>query len=264
MSLPDGQDAVIDAVAGANRRTVVVLETGGPVLMPWLSRIPAVLQAWYPGQRGGEAIANILFGATNPSGRLPMTFPASEAQAPRPVVPGLSAMKEADRAQRKGSTYGMIERSLLVDVDYAEGADVGYRSYLKHSIRPLFPFGYGLSYTRFSYGDLRIESGATPRISFTVTNTGKVAGADSPQAYVQAGQRNGGSTRLVGFKRVMLAPGENQRVSIEIDPRLLADFDVKANDWHVAAGRYPVTIARFAGDRALSANLQMAERRLHP
>lgn len=264
MSLPDGQDAVIDAVAGANRRTVVVLETGGPVLMPWLSRIPAVLQAWYPGQRGGEAIANMLFGATNPSGRLPMTFPASEAQAPRPVVPGLSAMKEADRAQKKGSTYGMVERSLLVDVDYAEGADVGYRSYLKHGVRPLFPFGYGLSYTRFSYGDLRIEPGATPRISFTVTNIGKVAGADSPQAYVHAGQRNGGSTRLVGFKRVMLAPGEKRRVDMDIDPRLLADFDIKANDWHVAAGRYPVTIARFAGDQALSADLQMAEGRLHP
>ncbi len=264
LSLPDGQDAVIDAVVGANKRTVVVLETGGPVLMPWLPRVPTVLQAWYPGQRGGEAIANILFGVTNPSGRLPMTFPASEAQAPRPIVPGLSAMKEADSAQKKGSTYGMIERSLMVDVDYTEGADVGYRSYLKHGVRPLFPFGYGLSYTRFSYGDLRIEPGATPRISFTVTNTGKVAGADSPQAYVQAGQRNGGSTRLVGFQRVMLAPGEKRRVNMNIDPRLLADFDIKANNWHVAAGRYPITIARFAGDRALGGNLQIAEGHLHP
>ncbi len=264
LSLPDRQDAVIDAVAHANARTVVVLETGGPVLMPWLSRVPAVLQVWYPRQRGGEAIANILFGVTNPSGRLPMTFFASEAQAPRPVIPGLSAMKEADHAQQQGSTYGMVERALMVDVDYTEGADVGYRSYLKHGVRPLFPFGYGLSYTRFSYRDLRIEPGALPRISFTITNTGKVAGADTPQAYVRAGQRNGGSTRLAGFQRVTLAPGERRRVTITIDPRLLADFDTKANSWDVAAGRYPITIARFAGDRALGADLQMAEARMRP
>lgn len=264
LSLPDGQDAMIDAVAGANRRTVVVLETGGPVLMPWLTRVPTVLQAWYPGQRGGEAIANILFGVTNPSGRLPMTFPASEAQAPRPVVPGLAAMKEADRAQKKGSTYGMIERSLMVDVDYPEGADVGYRSYLKHNVQPLFPFGYGLSYTRFSYGDLRVTPGASPKISFTVTNMGKVAGSDSPQAYVRAGQRNGGSTRLVGFQRVTLAPGEKQQVEMTIDPRLLADFDTKANDWHVAGDRYPISIGRFAGDAALTADVTMKDARINP
>ncbi|WP_242120112.1 beta-glucosidase [Sphingomonas lacusdianchii] len=264
LSLPDGQDEVIDAVAGANRRTVVVLETGGPVLMPWLPRVPTVLQAWYPGQRGGEAIANILFGVTNPSGRLPMTFPANEAQAPRAVIPGLAAMKEADRAQKKGSTYGMVERSLMVDVDYKEGADVGYRSYLKRDVRPLFPFGYGLSYTRFDYSELRIEPGARPTVSFNVTNIGKVAGADSPQVYVRAGRRNGPSTRLVGFQRVTLAPGEKRRVAIPVDPRLLADFDTAANNWHVAAGRYPIFIGRFAGDAMITGEVTMKNARIRP
>jgi len=193
-----------------------------------------------------------------------MTFPASEAQAPRPVVPGLAAMKEADRAQKKGSTYGMIERSLMVDVDYPEGADVGYRSYLKHNVRPLFPFGYGLSYTRFSYGDLRVTPGAAPTISFTVTNTGKVAGADAPQAYIQAGRRNGRSTRLVGFQRVTLAPGEKQRVEITIDPRFIADFDTTSNDWHVTGGRYPISIGRFAGDEMLTGDMMMKDARIHP
>lgn len=257
LALPDNQDALIEAVAAANRRTAVVLETGGPVLMPWLARVPAVLQAWYPGQRGGEAIANILFGAVNPSGRLPMTFPASEAQAPRPVIPGLAAMKAADAAQKAGSTYGMVERDLSPDVPYAEGAAVGYRSYLKQGIKPLFPFGYGLSYTQFRYGALKLEGGRQLRVSFTVTNTGKTAGADTPQVYATAGRRDGPTVRLAGFQRVELAPGETRRVTVTVDPRVIADFDAKAQRWRVAAGRYPVAVGRYAGDAALSGTVAL-------
>ncbi|MDP1026705.1 beta-glucosidase [Sphingomonas sp. KR1UV-12] len=264
LSLPDGQDDLIAAVAAANRRTAVVLETGGPVLMPWLARVPAVLQAWYPGQRGGEAIANILFGVVNPSGRLPMTFPASEAQAPRPIIPGLAAMKAADAAAKSGSTYGMVDRDLSPHVPYAEGAAVGYRGYLKAGTRPLFPFGYGLSYTGFRYRDLRVEGGPQLRVSFTVTNTGRVAGADSPQVYATAGRRDGATTRLVGFQRVMLAPGETRQVSVTVDPRLIADYDVAGHRWHVAAGRYPITVGRFAGDASLSGTATLAERVVGP
>ncbi|RZF60608.1 beta-glucosidase [Sphingomonas populi] len=264
LSLPDQQDVMIAAVAAANPRTAVVLQTGGPVLMPWLDKVPAVIEAWYPGQKGGEAIANVLFGTVNPSGRLPMTFPASEAQAPRPVIPGLTAMKAAEAANNAGGADGMKSSPPATVIEYREGADVGYRGYLKRGVRPLFPFGYGLSYTRFRYAALRVTAGSHPSISFEVKNIGTIAGADSPQVYAQAGRRDGGSLRLVGFHRVMLAPGEAKRVSVTVDPRLLADYDVAARGWHVAAGRYPILVGRFAGDAELNGELAMADVRLAP
>ena len=264
LALPDAQDATIDAVAAANRRTVVVLETGGPVLMPWLAKVPAVLQAWYPGQRGGEAIANLLFGATNPSGRLPMTFPADEKQAPRAVIPGLAAMKAADAAHAGGGTYGMVERDLSPVVPYAEGAAVGYRWFLRDGVKPLFPFGHGLSYTSFRYGGLRVEGGKQLRVSFDVTNTGRLAGADTPQVYALAGRRAAPTQRLVGFERVTLAPGETRRVTVTVDPRFIADYEPAARRWRVAAGRYPVTVGRFAGDASLSGTATLAAATVRP
>ncbi len=264
LSLPENQDATIAAVAAANPRTVVVLETGGPVLMPWLGKVPAVLQAWYPGQKGGEAIANLLFGAVNPSGRLPMTFPADAGQAPRATIPGLAAMKAADAAQKAGGTYGMVERDLSPVVPYAEGAAVGYRWFLRDGVRPLFPFGHGLSYTSFRYGGLRVEGGAALRVSFDVTNTGKVAGADTPQVYALAGRRGKPTQRLVGFERVTLAPGETRRVSVTVDPRFIADYDPARRGWQVAAGRYPGTVGRFAGDAALTGTATLAAQTVKP
>ena len=264
LALPDNQDAMIDAVAAANKQSVVVLETGGPVLMPWLARVPAVLQAWYPGQRGGQAIANILFGAVNPSGKLPMTFPASEAQAPRPTIPGLADMKAVDARRKAGGTYGMIDRDAEVTVPYTEGAAVGYREYLKTGTKPLFPFGFGLSYTNFRYSGLKVEGGATLRVSFTVTNAGKVAGADSPQVYAVAGRRAGATTRLVGFERVELAPGQNKTVSVTVDPRLIADYDPAQPGWHVAAGSYPIIVGHFAGDAALKGSVALGDIRVKP
>ncbi len=256
LGLPDGQDALIDAVGAANRHTVVVLETGGPVLMPWLDKVPAVLEAWYPGQRGGQAIANLLFGVVNPSGRLPITFPRDENQAPRPVIPGLAAMKAADAARKAGAAN---VADPAAGSDYAEGAAVGYRRYLKNGLKPLFPFGYGLSYTNFAYGGLKVEGGARMRVSFWVRNQGKTAGAESPQVYVRAGRRDGTTTRLAGFSRVTLRPGEQRQVSVDVDPRLLADFDVSTNRWHVSAGRYPVSVGRYAGDAALSSETVMRD-----
>lgn len=264
LSLPDNQDALITAVANANRHTAVVLETGGAVLMPWLSRVPTVLQAWYPGQRGGEAIANILFGIVNPSGKLPMTFPANEGQAPRPIIPGLADMKAADTRQKAGGTYGMVERELAPVVTYSEGAAVGYRWFLRTHKKPLFPFGYGMSYTQFRYSDLRIEGGRALRVSFAVTNSGNVAGADIPQIYVASGRRAGVTTRLAGFERVALAPGETRRVSVTVDPRILADYDVAGHQWRVAAGSYPVSVGHFAGDRSLTGTAKLAEQRMKP
>ncbi len=147
LSLPDGQDALIEAVARNNERTVVVLETGNPVLMPWLSKASAVLEVWYPGERGGEAIARILSGDVNPSGHLPMTFPASEKQLPRPVLDGWTAAVKAESGRPEDAVKPF-------DVAYVEGADVGYRWFAAKRQKPLFPFGFGLSYTRFAIANV--------------------------------------------------------------------------------------------------------------
>ncbi|MGN6376078.1 MAG: beta-glucosidase [Sphingomonas sp.] len=254
LSLPDGQDQLIAAVAAANPHAVVVLETGGPVLMPWLDKVGAVLEAWYPGQRGGPAIANLLFGDVDPSGKLPITFPRSEDQAPRPSAPGLDALT-ATGGDAKIKTF---------DVPYVEGAAVGYRWYAKRGLQPLFPFGYGLSYTRFRYDHLTVEGGNTLTVGFDVTNTGSVAGADVPQVYVQAGRGDSAMPRLIGFQRVALAPGETKHVTVTADPRLIADYDVARHGWHVAAGSYPVTVGHFAGDASLTGTATLTDRRMKP
>src|SRR5215472_15294213 len=190
LSLPWGQDAIIDAVATANPNTMVVLETGNPVSMPWRDKVKAIIQAWYPGQAGGQAIAEVLTGKVNPSGRLPITFPASLAQTPRPELPGIA------------TPWGTP-----TTIRYDEGAEVGYRWYAKRGTKPMYAFGHGLSYTTFSYGDLQVSGGETITATFTVTNTGQREGADVPQLYLTdaPGERR---MRLIGFERVELRPGE--------------------------------------------------------
>ncbi|MCE7797141.1 glycoside hydrolase family 3 C-terminal domain-containing protein [Sphingobium sufflavum] len=225
LSLPNGQDALIGAVAAANPRTIVVLETGGPVLMPWLDRTAAVLSAWYPGARGGEAIASVLFGETNPSGRLPVTFPASLDQLPRPVLDGADQSVESfDVMTGRGGT-------LSVNYDI-EGSDVGYRWNQRRRQKALFPFGFGLSYSSFDVSALQVRG---DRATFTVRNSGARAGATVGQVYLIS--RNGDAKqRLVGFQRVMLEPGASQSVSVTIDQRLLADW--KDGAWQMPAGDY--------------------------
>jgi beta-glucosidase len=234
LTLPNGQDALIEAVARANPRTIVVLETGGPVLMPWLNQAGAVVEAWYPGAKGGEAIADVLFGDADASGRLPITFPRSEAQLPRSEIPG----------------YGLKEGTAF-DVDYTiEGSDVGYRWYARRHIKPLFPFGYGLSYTRFSYADLKVEGGKTVAVSFEVRNAGDRPGTDVAQLYL-TGAAGRKLQRLIGWERVTLKPGESRRVTIAADPRLLADWDETVHGWRINAGRYDVALGASAADLGL-------------
>jgi beta-glucosidase len=246
ISLPSGQDALIAEVSAVNPRTVVVLETGGPVAMPWLSSVPAVLSAWYSGVKGGEAIGDVLFGKVNPSGRLPVTFPASIDQYPRVATPGRD-----------------LPKKVQFDVPYTEGADVGYRRFVPQGLKPLFAFGHGLSYTRFAYDDLKLVGGRTITASFTVRNTGAVAGKDVPQLYLsdQAGKV---VCRLLGFKKVSLAPGESRRVTLTADPRLLADFDVARNAWKVAGGNYGVAVGRSAGDYVLASRIPVTGRSMIP
>ncbi|WP_144672455.1 beta-glucosidase [Arthrobacter sp. U41] len=241
LSLPWGQDAVIEAVADANPATVVVLETGNPVAMPWLGKVRAVLAAWYPGQCGGQAIAEILTGVTNPSGKLPLTFPAGLDQTPRPELPGL------------GTPWGTP-----TTIHYNEGSDVGYRWFARTGQRPLFPFGHGLSYTRFDYAGLTVSDGGGVRAKFTVTNSGPRRGADVPQLYLlddPAGTR----MRLLGFERVDLDVGESRTVSLDVDPRLLATYDTDRGQWHTAGGSYRVALGHAAGDSALEADVLLAE-----
>lgn len=243
LTLPEGQDALIAAIAKANPNVVVVLETGNPVRMPWIRAAKGVVEAWYPGQRGGEAIADILTGKVNPSGRLPITFPADESQLPRPQIAGLGAVAEAEAD---------------VTVDYnIEGPDVGYRWYAREGKTPLFAFGYGLSYTRFDYGGLTLAGGERPRATFTVRNSGDRVGADVPQLYL-TGIGGKPTRRLAGFTKLSLAPGESRTVTLDIDPRLLADWS--DGQWRIAGGMYRFTLAKSAPDQGIDGSVALKAR----
>jgi beta-glucosidase len=245
LALPDGQDRLIEAVAAANPRTVVVLETGGPVRMPWLPLTAAVIEAWYPGARGGVAIAHILFGEVNPSGRLPMTFPADETQLPRPRL----------TAQSNGKDAGPVE------IDYFEGAQTGYKWFDRRGLAPLFAFGYGLSYTAFRYSGLTVSaSGSSATLSVDVRNTGARRGADVLQVYARRPDDDSYPIRLAGWRKVALDPGETQRVTLALRPRLLAHFDMALGGWAISPGRYRIEAGASARDLPLRADILLAAR----
>lgn len=261
LSLPDGQDALIAAVAAANRHTVVVLETGNPVTMPWIDRVSAVMEAWYPGQRGGEAIANVVFGKVDPTGRLPITFPAAETQLIDPVIPGQEQLLSAIANGARG--YEVARAQAPFSVTYAEGSDVGYRRFAKNGMRPLFAFGHGLSYTTFRYSDLRVSGGQTLKASFDVTNTGSRSGTDTPQLYLT--RRLGApEMRLIGWTQVTVAPGETRRLSVTADPRVLADFDAQANHWTIREGPYEASLGAASDALVERASAPIAGQTLVP
>ena len=237
LTLPGDQDALVAAVARANPHTIVVLENNGPVAMPWLDQVGAVLEAWYPGAAGGKAIARLLYGEVDPAGRLPLSWPRNEAQLPRPQIPGAGL-----------ASIGLPPQGQPAEqVDYnIEGADVGYRWYQRKGIQPLFPFGYGLSYTRFAYSDFRprIDHGRV-LASFTVTNRGSRKGVDVPQLYATL-PGSGKTTRLAGWCRVSLRPGQSAQLEVVADPRLLADFDGADQRWQRPAGSYLLQLGHSA------------------
>lgn len=258
LSLDGNGDALIAAVAAANPRTVAVLQNGNPVAMPWRDAVGAILVAWFPGQHGGEALAGVLTGRVNPSGRLPMTFPAALAQLPNPVLPG-SDLPPPDGDVR--ATYGINANSRPFDIHYPEGSDVGYRWFDRTGARPLYAFGYGLSYTSFRYDRLKVQGGDGLTVSFRVTNTGKHAGADVPQVYVGLPGR---AKRLAGWDKIMLAPGESRTVTIAAEPRILAGYDTAAGNWAIAAGPVRVELARAANAPVLTATTRLNAARIKP
>jgi beta-glucosidase len=234
MELPDHQAALIRAVAAANHNTIVVLNNGTPVAMKdWLDAVPALIEAWFPGQEGGAALAAILFGEVNPSGKLPDTLAANRGDYPdAPNFPGKN-----------------------LEVNYAEGIYVGYRHFDKAGIAPLFPFGYGLSYTTFEYKQLKLSRAKLqPHGSITarvkITNTGKRAGEEVVQLYVQDlnPQIDKPVRELKGFAKVALLPGETKTVSFPIHPRDLAYFDVPGRQWKADAGQYEIEIGTSSRD----------------
>ncbi|MFZ0268168.1 glycoside hydrolase family 3 C-terminal domain-containing protein [Caulobacter sp.] len=234
LSLKDGQDALIEAVAAANPRTVVVLETGGAVLTPWSGKIAGLLEAWFPGTEGGQAIANVLTGEVNPSGRLPITFPAALDQLPHPEDPA------------KG------------DVRYTEGAAVGYKWYELKKAQPAFAFGHGLSYSDFGYSNLTVKAGADVIVArFDVKNRSRVKGKAVAQVYA-AGAGWEAPRRLAGFRKTEVAPGRSQSVSVTIDPRLLATFDDKARCWRMSPGSYQFELGGSSSDTQATTKLTIS------
>ena len=260
LGLPDDQDALIAAVAASNSRTVVVLETGTPVVMPWLDQVAGILEAWYSGTRGGEAIARVLFGEVNPSGRLPISFPGSAEELVRPEIPGQIFGPPVEGQTLPTSRPDVQQHKGRFSVEHPEGADVGYRWYDRQGRKPLFPFGFGLSFTEFAYGGLTLQGGEAPAISFEVANTGTRSGIETAQVYA----RVAGGQRLVGWARIDLKPGESRRLTVQADPRLLASYEISLPGWRIAPGPVEITVGPNAEQAVLSGSVTLVGRTLAP
>jgi len=234
LSLPDNQNRLIEMVAAANPRTMVVLETGTAVTMPWLEKVSGVLEVWYGGSKGADAVANVLFGDVNPSGKLPMTFPRSEEDLPHPQIatppPGAKDIAENLKTREAKASFS---------VHYDEGVKVGYKWYDAENKVVLFPFGYGLSYTTYSYSGLKVTPGVETTVRFSVKNTGSRAGTEIAEVYAGLPASAGEPPkRLVGWNRVKLNPGESREVSVEVAPKYLSIFDEAADGWKLVPGEY--------------------------
>ncbi len=247
--LSSNQDDLIEAVASANPHTVVVLKTGSAVLMPWLDKVPVLLEVWYPGEEDGNAVAAILFGDVNPSGKLPITFPRRLADLP------------ANTLEQYPGTNNVVH--------YSEGVFVGYRHFDDGHIEPLFPFGYGLSYTTFAYKNLSVNStnfsanpgdGGAVTIDFDVANTGKRFGKEIVQLYVGFPSSSAipqPPKQLKGFEKVPLQPGQTQHVHLVLDARSFSYWDVQAHDWKIQPGTYQIMIGSSSRDIQLHGSLQV-------
>ena len=249
LSLPVKQDDIIAAIAAANPKTIVVLETGTAVTMPWLDKVGAVLEAWYAGSRGAEAVVNILDGDVNPSAKLPMTFPKSEADLPHPSLTKPGPGQTGEAAVMKTG-----EAKPTFTVRYDEGLKVGYKWYDAEKKTVLFPFGYGLSYTTFAYSGPRVTTGKDTAVGFTVKNTGKRDGAEIAEVYASLPTSAGEPPkRLVGWSKVWLKAGESKEVCCKRRCKIFVDLRRSCRGVEVGAGRLHVScrriVAGFAAER---------------
>ena len=249
LSLPGNQNALIEAVAAANPNTIVVLETGGPVSMPWADRVKGIVEMWYPGIGGAQALANLLFADVNFSGKLPVTFAKDDQQLPHPVIAGL-----------EGTTANTDNKDLkhkVFDLKYTEGARVGYKWFESTNQQPLFPFGFGLSYTSYTYSNLTVDDAARTA-HFTVHNTGQCEGTEIAQVYVALPSAAGENyKRLSAWQRVKLAPGESKDVTVTLHPLSLTVFNTDKNGWQLLPGDYTITAGPSSSETPLKATLHV-------
>ncbi|MDE3148161.1 MAG: glycoside hydrolase family 3 C-terminal domain-containing protein [Acidobacteriota bacterium] len=238
LALPGAQDSLIEAVAKANPNTIVVLQTGEPVLMPWINDVAAVVEAWFPGEEGGTAIARVLAGDVNPSGKLPITFPPSDAELPASTpdqYPGIHGVEH-----------------------YSEGLKVGYRWFDAEQKTPLFPFGFGLSYTQFAFSNLAVspQPDGSVAVHVTVANTGTRPGAEVAQIYVGYPKETGEPPlQLRGFSKVQLQPGESKQLEFNLEPRAFSYWSVADHGWKVAPGSYSISAGSSSRDLPLHAQI---------
>ena len=262
LSLPEKQDALIEAVAAANPHTIVVLETGGPVTMPWIDRVSAVIEAWYPGIRGSEALANILFGDVNPSGKLPLTFARTEADLPHPKhvdQPAVDPNHPITPLPGLPVVPGISTNQTPFDSVYDEGLKVGYKWYDAERREPLFPFGFGLSYTTYGYSELKTTSDNGLTVTFKLKNTGNRAGEETAQVYLTLpASAHEPPRRLVGWSKIALGPGEQKDVTVKVDPQMVSVFNPDRNLWEVVPGEYKVWAGGSSRDLPLSATIALS------
>ncbi len=253
LNLSGTQNELVSAVAAANPRTIVVLETGGPAAMPWIDSVGAAIEIWYPGIRGAEALANILFGDVNPQAKLPATFAKSDADLPHPAIFGFDQLPKPGATPPPGTPGAPPQRFQMkpFDIDYTEGLKVGYKWFQAENKQPLFAFGHGLSYTSFAYSDL---TATIDSVSFKVRNTGKRAGAEIAQVYAGLpASANEPPKRLVAWEKVLLSPGEVKTVTLKLDPKFLSIFNEDKDDWELLSGDYRIFVGGASDSTPLSA-----------
>jgi beta-glucosidase len=260
------QDQLVASVAAANRHTIVVLETGGPAAMPWIDQVTAAIEIWYPGIRGAEALANILFGDVNPCAKLPVTFAKADADLPHPEIPGINLMPQRPQAPPAAppaatgaaaapaappATPPQRRQPVAFDIDYTEGLAIGYKWFDAKGKEPLFAFGHGLSYTTFAYSGLKASAGS---VTFTVKNTGKRAGAEIAQVYASLpAAANEPPKRLVAWEKIRLAPGESKTVTVPLEAKFLSVFDEAKDDWAMLPGEYKILVGGSSRSTPLTA-----------
>lgn len=262
LDLAPEQNKLIESVANANPKTVVVLETGSPATMPWSEKVQGIIEAWYPGIRGGKALAEILTGKANPSAKLAITFPKSDADLPHPKLEMPPASSEPNFSAAGNGPVDFLKvlgQGLPpFQTHYDEGLKVGYKWYDAEKKPVLFPFGFGLSYTTFAYSDLTVRGTEALAVSFTIRNTGKRAGTEITEVYASLPDAAGEPPRrLIGWSRIQLAPGESKQVSIPVDRERLSIYDESSNRWKLVPGQYTIFAGSSSRELLLNRSLEL-------